>query len=70
MPIKIDSLLARRGGICVSALHFRTRLQTVQSATPSAEIHEYTKGGERITLKITQQPKGAVSAHIEAPFNE
>jgi len=39
--------------------------QSVQSATPSAEMHEYTKGGERITLKIVQLPKGAVSARIE-----
>jgi len=57
-------------GIAGGGAHGLKRLQTVQSATPSAEIHEYTKGGERITLKITQQPKGAVSARIETPFNE
>lgn len=39
--------------------------QSVQSATPSAETHEYTKGRERMTLKITQQPRGGVSARIE-----
>lgn len=42
--------------------------QSVQSAAPSAETHEYTKGGERITLKIAQLPKGAVSARIETPL--
>jgi len=42
--------------------------QSVQSATPSAETHEYMKGGERITLKIAQLPKGAVSARIETPL--
>lgn len=42
--------------------------QGVQSATPSPETHEYTKGGERITLKIAQLPKGAVSVRIEAPL--
>ena len=41
--------------------------QSVQSATPSAETHEYAKGGERITLKIAQLPRGAVSARIETP---
>ena len=43
--------------------------QSVQSATPAAETHEYAKGGERITLKITQQPKGGVSARIETTLN-
>lgn len=42
--------------------------QGVQSATPSAETHEYAQGGERITLKIAQLPKGAVSARIETPL--
>jgi hypothetical protein len=37
--------------------------QSVQSATPSAETHEYTKGRERMTLTITQP--GGVSARIE-----
>lgn len=39
--------------------------QTVQSATPVTETHEYTKGRERIILKITQNPKGMVRARIE-----
>lgn len=39
--------------------------QSVQSATLSAETHAYTKGRERMTLTITQQPKGGVSARIE-----
>jgi len=43
--------------------------QSVQSATLSAETHEYTKGRERMTLTITQQPKGGVSARIETTFN-
>ncbi|MDP3123893.1 MAG: hypothetical protein Q8M46_04760, partial [Thiobacillus sp.] len=42
--------------------------QSVQSATPSAETHEYTKDDERITLKIAQLPRGAVSARIETPL--
>ena len=42
--------------------------QSVQSATPSAETHEYAKGGERITLKVAQLPKGAVSVRIEMPL--
>lgn len=42
--------------------------QSVQSAMPSAETHEYTKDGERITLKIAQLPRGAVSARIETPL--
>lgn len=42
--------------------------QSVQSATPSTEKHEYTKGSERIILKIAQLPKGAVSARIETPL--
>lgn len=42
--------------------------QSVLSATPAAETHEYMKGGERITLKIAQLPKGAVSARIETPL--
>ena len=43
--------------------------QTVLSAQPDAETHEYTKGGERVTLKIAQLPKGAVSARIETTLN-
>ncbi|ODU50988.1 MAG: hypothetical protein ABS92_01205 [Thiobacillus sp. SCN 63-374] len=42
--------------------------QSVQSATPSAETHEYTKDRERIALTITQQPKGGVGARIETPL--
>ncbi|WP_269083901.1 hypothetical protein [Thiobacillus denitrificans] len=37
----------------------------MQSATPEAETHAYTKSRERITLKITQQPKGGISVRIE-----
>ena len=44
-------------------------VQSVQSATPSTETHEYTKGRERTTLTVAQQPKGAVSARIETPLN-
>ncbi len=39
--------------------------QSVLSATPVAETHEYTKGRERVVLTITQQPRGAVSARLE-----
>lgn len=39
--------------------------QSVQSATPAAETHEYTKGSQRIGLKVAQLPQGVVSAHIE-----
>ncbi|OZA29812.1 MAG: hypothetical protein B7X91_00835 [Hydrogenophilales bacterium 17-64-11] len=42
--------------------------QTVLSAQPDAETHEYTKGDERIILKIAKLPKGAVSARIETPL--
>ena len=42
--------------------------QSVQSATSSAETHEYMTGGERISSKIAQLPKGAVSARIETPL--
>lgn len=41
--------------------------QSVQSATPTVETHEYTKGSERIVLKITQLPKAAVSVRITLP---
>lgn len=41
--------------------------QSVQSATPTAETHEYTKGTERIVLKIAQLPKAAVSVRIALP---
>lgn len=43
--------------------------QSVQSATPAAETHEYTKGRERMTLAITQQPKGGVRTRIETTLN-
>lgn len=43
--------------------------QSVQSATPEAETHEYTKGRERIVLNIAQKPKGSVRAHIETTLN-
>ena len=42
--------------------------QSVQYATPFAETHEYAKDRERTTLKVTQQPKGGVSARIETPL--
>ena len=41
--------------------------QTVQSATPTTETHEYTKGNERMVLKITQLPEGVVSVRMEMP---
>lgn len=43
--------------------------QSVQSAAPSAETHEYMKGRERMTLTVAQLPKGAVSARIETNLN-
>ena len=43
--------------------------QTVLSAQLDAETHEYTKGGERVTLKVAQLHKGAVSARIETTLN-
>lgn len=39
--------------------------QHVQSATPTAETHEYTSGNERIVLKVVQQPDGLVRARLE-----
>ncbi len=39
--------------------------QSVQSATPESETHEYTQDRERITLKIVQKPRGGVSVRIE-----
>mgnify|MGYP000197397717 CR=1 FL=1 len=39
--------------------------QRVQSATPTAETHEYTKGSQRIVLTVSQLPKGVVSARID-----
>lgn len=39
--------------------------QSVLSATPVAETHEYTKGRERMILTITQQARGVVSARLE-----
>lgn len=39
--------------------------QNVQSATPTAETHEYTRDTERIVLKVAQQPGGLVSARLE-----
>lgn len=44
--------------------------QNVQSATPTAETHTYSKGSERIVLTVTQQPaKGEVRARLELPTN-
>ena len=41
--------------------------QSVQSATPTAETHEYLKGSQRIVLTVSQLPKGVVRARIEIP---
>ena len=38
--------------------------QTVQSAALAAETHEYTKGRERIALKVVQKPKDGVRVRI------
>lgn len=44
-------------------------VQNVQSATPTAETHTYSKGSERIVLTVAQQPtKGEVS-RLELPTN-
>lgn len=39
--------------------------QSVHSATPEAETHEYAKSDERITLKLAQQSSGKVKLGIE-----
>lgn len=39
--------------------------QTVQSAQPDAETHEYIRGAERVVFKITQTPRDSVSVRIE-----
>ena len=39
--------------------------QNVQSATPTAETHEYIKGSERVVLTIAELPQGRVSARLE-----
>lgn len=39
--------------------------QTVQSAQPDAETHEYIRGAERVVFKITRTPRDSVSARIE-----
>jgi hypothetical protein len=39
--------------------------QTVLSAQPDAETHEYIKGAERLVFKVTQTPRDSVSARIE-----
>lgn len=39
--------------------------QQVQTATPTVETHIYTKGSERIAVKVAQQPDGLVSARLE-----
>lgn len=41
--------------------------QSVQSATPTVETHEYTKGDERIVLTIAHLSKSVVSVRIEMP---
>lgn len=40
--------------------------QTVQSATQETETHEYTRGRERVILKIAQKPRGGVNVRIES----
>ena len=39
--------------------------QSVHSATPETETHEYAKSDERITLKLAQQSSGKVKLGIE-----
>ncbi len=38
--------------------------QALQSATPTAESHEYTRDRERILVKVTRKPRGGVSVHL------
>ena len=40
-------------------------VQSVLSATPSAETYEYTKGSEGFSLNIAQKPKGPISVRLE-----
>lgn len=39
--------------------------QTVQTATPAMETHDYTNARERFTLIITEKPKGGISVRIK-----
>lgn len=39
--------------------------QSVQSATPEAELIDYTKGSERMRFNINKKPGGIVSVRIE-----
>lgn len=39
--------------------------QSIQSSSQESETHDYTKGGERFTLKITQKTRNGVSVRIE-----
>ena len=39
-------------------------VQAVQSATVTAETHDYTKGNERIGMTIAQKPKGGISVKL------
>jgi len=39
--------------------------QELQSATPEAETHAWTKGKDRYVTKIVREPKGMVSVDIE-----
>ncbi|MDP2430405.1 MAG: hypothetical protein Q8O33_00050 [Pseudomonadota bacterium] len=39
--------------------------QTVQSATQTAETHDYTNAREHLTLSITEKPKGGISVRIK-----
>lgn len=40
--------------------------QSVMSATPEAEAHDYRKGDERVRFEITRLPQGKVKATIVA----
>lgn len=40
-------------------------VQAVQSATKVTEMHEYTKGRERFTLKLSHKPNESVGVRIE-----
>lgn len=41
-------------------------VQSVMSATPEAETHDYRKGDERVRFEITRLPQGKVKATIVA----
>jgi hypothetical protein len=39
--------------------------QVPQSASPSGETHEYSKGRERILVKVARKPEGGVSVQLD-----